>query len=284
MTQKSTDKFDTEIYAQDNKLNIGVAELWRYRDLVKMFVKRNFTSLYKQTILGPIWIILNPFITSVVFTFIFGELAGISTDGAPQFLFYMSGNILWAFFSTTTNNLSGTFLANMGMYGKVYFARLSVPIATTFTGLISFILQVVFYFVFFLFYVITGSDISISPLILLVPLVIVQIMMISMGVGLTITSITAKYRDLTFVFPVLIQVLMYVTPIVYPSSSLGGITRVIVLLNPVSPAVEVFRYALLSVGVVNWGYWLISWITTVILFIIGLIAFHKREKSFVDVI
>ncbi len=284
MTENTTQKFDTEIYSDDKIIYLGLQELWNYKDLVKMFIKRNFTALYKQTILGPIWIVLNPLITSVVFTFIFGELAGISTDGAPQLLFYMSGNILWTFFSTTTNNVAGTFFSNMGMYSKVYFARLTVPIATTFTGLISFLLQFVFYFIFFAFYIITGSNVSISPTIVLVPLVILQIMLISMGVGLTITSITAKYRDLVFVFPFLIQILMYLTPVVYPSSTLSGFTKVIVLLNPVSTAVEVFRYSLLNVGVVNWGYWYFSWFTTIVLFFVGVITFRKREKSFVDVI
>ncbi len=278
------DKFETEVYSSKKDINLGLKEIIKSKDLIKMFVKKNFTALYKQTILGPAWIVINPLITSVIFTFIFGELAGISTDGTPQLLFYMSGNILWTLVSTNTNNVATTFLANAGMFTKVYFTRLSVPIATTITSFLNFLLQLSFYFIFFIYYLIIGTEISIAPTVILLPVVILQVMLLSLGVGLIITSITSKYRDLIYVFPILVQLWMYVTPIVYPSSSLGGITKIVVMLNPVSSAVEIFRYSLLNAGQISWGYWALSIVTTIIIFIIGILLFKKTEKNFVDVI
>ncbi len=277
-------KFTTEVYASKKEINLNLKEIIKSKDLIKMFVKKNFTALYKQTILGPAWIVINPLMTSVIFTFIFGELAGISTDGVPQILFYMSGNILWTLVSSNTNSVATTFISNSGMFEKVYFTRLSVPIATTITSFLNFLLQLSFYFIFFIYYFITGSEVSFAPTIILLPIVIIQMMILSMGVGLIITSITSKYRDLIYVFPVLVQLWMYVTPIVYPASTLGGITRIVVMLNPVSTAVEIFRFSLLNAGHISWGYWALSLVTTLLMFVIGILAFKKTEKNFVDVI
>ncbi len=278
------EKFDTEIYAKNKKIDLGISELIKSRDLIKMFVKKNFTALYKQTILGPAWIVINPLMTSLIFTFIFGELAGISTDGVPQMLFYMSGNILWSLVSSNTNSVASTFILNGAMFSKVYFSRLSVPVASTLTSLINFCMQFCLYLILFAYYILIGTGLNISMVIFLIPVVLLQMMCLSVGIGMIIAAITSKYRDLVYVFPIIIQLWMYVTPIVYPSSSLGGITKVIVMLNPVSTSVEIFRYGLLGAGNINWGYWGISIITTSIIFVIGLVLFKKAEKNFVDVI
>ncbi len=278
------EKFTTEIYAENAQKGLGIQEAYKYKDLIIMFVKKNFTSLYKQTILGPLWIIVNPLLTSVIFTFIFSELAGISTEGVPQLLFYMSGNIFWTFFSGAANEISRTFLSNIHMFSKVYFSRLALPVATLITGFINFLLQFVSFFIFYIYYLIIGENVQFSITILLIPVILLQAMILGMGTGLIIASITSKYRDLVYVFPILVQLLMYVTPIVYPSSSLGGITKIVVMLNPVSSMVDIFRNALLNVGVIEWGYWGISVSVSIMIFFIGLKLFRKTEKSFVDVI
>ena len=222
-------EFKTEISSDHKLFDLHMKETFEYRDLIFLFVKRDFTAQYKQTVLGPLWAIIQPLLTTVVFTIIFGNLAHLTTADVvgnfelPGFLFYMSGNICWAYFSQTLNRTSNTFLANRATMGKVYYPRLVSPISTALSGLISFGIQLAMFVAFWLFYIIKGgTSIQITPMLLLVPLLILQMIILSVGFGIIIAAVTTKYRDLTVLITFGVQLWMYATPIVYPLSQLGG--------------------------------------------------------------
>lgn len=276
---------DITYVSSKNKLfSVNLKEIWKYRDLIILFVKRDITTAYKQTILGPVWIVINPLLSTVVFTVIFGVIAGIPTDGVPQFLFYLSGNILWGFFSSCLNRGSGTFLGNARLFGKVYFPRLVMPISGIIYNLINFLLQTVVFVILVIVYSLIGANVHPNIFILFTPLLVLHTALLGTAIGLIISSITTKYRDLNVLVSFGVSLLMYITPVVYPISKVPENFRWLMLLNPVAPIVESYRYAFLGCGSFPWPYLLISLAVTIFLLIWGVLVFNKVEKNFIDTV
>ena len=283
--------FKYTINSKHKLLDLHIKETFQYRDLIMLFVKRDFTALYKQTILGPLWAIIQPLLTTVVFTIVFGNLAGLTTADVegdfiiPGFLFYMAGNICWSYFSTTLTATSNTFLSNQATMGKVYYPRLVSPIATSISNLISFGIQFVMFLLFWCFYIIKGgTSIEITPMIALVPLTVVQMLILSVGVGIIISSVTTKYRDLSMLVGFGLQLWQYGSPIAYGLGLIPEKVMFLYMLNPVTPIVTTFRYAMFGFGYFNLGYYIMSWIISLVLFFIGLILFSRIERTFMDTI
>lgn len=274
----------TYIEAKNKLFSVNFRELFRYRDLIWLFVKRDLVNSYKQTVLGPIWILINPLLSTTVFTVIFGIIAGISTDGVPPFLFYMSGNVLWSFFSSNLNKGSSTFLSNARIFGKVYFPRLVMPVANVIFNFINFALQTVVYIILVVVYALMGTGVHPNLMILLTPLLVLQTALLGMGIGLIVSSITTKYRDLNILVNFGISLLMYITPVVYPISEAPLGLGTVLLLNPVAPIVETYRYAFLGSGAFHWVYWLVSLGVTALILLFGLVIFNKVEKNFIDTV
>ena len=274
----------TYINAKNKLFSINFKELLHYRDLIFLFVKRDLVNSYKQTVLGPIWILINPLLSTGVFTIIFGVIAGIPTDGVPPFLFYMSGNVLWGFFSSNLNKGAGTFLGNARIFGKVYFPRLVIPIANMIFNFINFALQSVVFIILVVAYALAGAEVHPNLLILLTPLLVLQTALLGMGIGLIVSSITTKYRDLNILVSFGISLLMYITPVVYPISKAPLGLGTALLLNPVAPIVETYRYAFLGSGAFHWVYWLVSVAVTALILVFGLVVFNKVEKNFIDTV
>ncbi len=274
----------TTVSAEKSWFGFNLSELWRYRDLALLFVKRDLVNSFKQTVLGPIWILINPLLSTLVFTVIFGVIAGISTDGMPQFLFYMSGNILWGFFSSCLSRASSTFLGNARLFGKVYFPRLVVTVAGILYNLVNFTLQTLLFVVLIIIYVIIGANIHPNIFIAFAPLMVIHTAALGTGIGLIVSSVTAKYRDLNILVSFGLSLLMYITPVVYPISQVPPDYRWIMLLNPVAPIVECYRYAFLGSGVFVWQYWLLSIAVTALVVFLGLLVFHRVEKNFIDTV
>lgn len=283
--------FKYQIDAKHKLFDLHLKETFEYKDLIFLFVKRDFTALYKQTILGPLWAIIQPLLTTVVFTIVFGNLAKLTTadvDGdfsIPGFLFYMSGNICWSYFSTTLSATSNTFINNRATMGKVYYPRLVSPISTALSNMIFFGIQFIMFSCFWLFYMLIGeTSIRITPMLLLVPLAIIQMIVLSTGVGIIISSVTTKYRDLAMLVGFGLQLWQYGSPIAY---GLGLIPERILpfyMLNPVTPIITTFRYGMFGFGYFNLGYYLLSWVMCLLLFFVGLILFSRIERTFMDTI
>lgn len=278
-------KFTTVIKPKTGLFDINLKEVWQYRDLIWIYTKRTFVLTYKQTILGPIWIFLNPFLTSLIYVFVFGGIAGIPTDGIPQMLFYLGGNAIWTFFSSSLTKTASTFTANANVFGKVYFPRLTMPISTVLSSAINFCVQMLLFLAFWVYYLVNGA---ISPnylSILALPLVLLQVGALALGCGIIISSLTTKYRDLAILVTFGAQLWMYITPVVYPISTLGeGWMRTILLLNPVTCGVEAFRYMFLGQGLVEPGWWLWSTCVTVVVLLVGVVLFSRVEKTFMDTV
>ncbi len=274
----------TYVSSKQKWFSVNLKEIWKYRDLIILFVKRDLTTNYKQTVLGPLWIIINPLLSTTVFTVIFGVIAGIPTDGTPQFLFYMSGNILWNFFSSCLNRASGTFLGNARLFGKVYFPRLVMPISAILYNLINFMLQTAVYVILVIVYSLIGANVHPNLLIILAPFLVLQTALLGTGMGLIISSITTKYRDLNVLVSFGVSLLMYITPVVYPISRVPENFRWLMLLNPVAPIVETYRCAFLGSGSFEWQFLLISLAVTLALLFWGVIVFNKVEKNFIDTV
>lgn len=277
-------KWTTIIKPKTGWLDIDLKELLQYKDLIIMFVKRDFKTLYKQTILGPLWIIINPLFTTLMYTVVFGNIANISTDGVPQIVFYMIGTTVWTYFSTCLTKTASTFTGNAAIFGKVYFPRLVTPISVVLSGLINFFVQFIMFLCFALYFYLKGSAIKPNIYILITPFLLLQLSMLSLGFGIIISSLTTKYRDLAVLVTFGVQLWMYATPIVYPASQIGGKLKILMMLNPVSPIVEIFRYAFLGSGFISWKFWGISMIVTVMILFIGVILFSKVEKTFMDTV
>lgn len=264
--------------------DINLRELLQYKDLIVMFVKRDFKTLYKQTILGPLWIIINPLLTTLMYTIVFGNIAKISTDGMPQIIFYMLGTTVWTYFSTCLTKTSTTFTGNAAIFGKVYFPRLVTPISTVISGLINFAVQFAMFLIFAIYYYVKGAPINPNIYILMTPLLLIQLAMLSLGFGVIISSLTTKYRDLAVLVTFGVQLWMYATPVVYPASQIGGKLKTLMMLNPVSPIVESFRYAFLGCGSIPWNFFMISICTTLVVLFIGVVLFSRVEKTFMDTV
>lgn len=279
------DEWTTVIKPKTGWFDINLKEIWYYRDLIYMFLKRNFTSSYKQTILGPLWFLITPLMTSSMFTVVFGQIAQISTDGVPQFLFYMAGNTAWSYFSTCLTSTSATFTGNAGLFGKVYFPRLVTPITTVIYALLSFFIQLVLMLILMAFFVfVRGEAIRPNIWLLLVPLMVIQMAMLGLGVGIIISSLTTKYRDLSILVGFGVSLWMYATPIVYPMSQVPEFLQGIIKLNPMAPIVNNFRYAFLGSGTPEISSWLLSMAVTAVFLFFGVILFSRVEKTFMDTV
>jgi len=276
--------WDLIIEPQSKWYDLKLREILRYKDLLFLFVRRDFVALYKQTILGPLWFIIQPIITSLTFTVIFGNLAKVSTDGLPQILFYMCGVTLWTFFSDTLTKTSDTFTGNANIFGKVYFPRMIVPLSVVVSNLIKLGIQFIIFLFIWFYYLISSEIIHPNLALLLIPFLIILIGFQGLSFGVIISSLTTKYRDLKFLVVFGVQLLMYASPIVYPLSIVPDKYRWIILLNPVTSIIETFKYAFLGVGEFSWLHLGYSFSFTAVFFVLGLIIFNKVEKSFVDTV
>lgn len=263
---------------------VDLKEVWKYRDLIILFVRRNFATLYKQTILGPLWLVLAPLINTMISTFVFGTIAGISSDGVPYFIFYMSGYTLWSYFAKCLTDTSATFTGNAAIFGKVYFPRLVMPISSVITGLLNFIVQMIMLIVFWIYYYYMGANIKISFWIVLIPILVLQTAILAMGFGIIISSLTTKYRDLKVLVGFGVSLWMYITPIIYPISTLSDKMQKMCLLNPMAPIIEMFKFSIIGTGSVRLEYWGISWIITCLVCFVGVILFNRTEKTFMDTV
>lgn len=265
--------------------DLHLIDLWHYRDLIMLFVRRDFVAIYKQTILGPLWYLLQPIMTTVVFTFIFGKIANIPTDGVPPVLFYFAGLTIWSYFSGCLNRTSNTFVNNAHIFGKVYFPRLSIPVSVVISGLIGLFIQLALFIIILAFYLVQGTAIAFNPLYLLaLPLLIIQIAALGLGFGVIVSSLTTKYRDLAQLVAFGVQLWMYATPIAYPSSQVPARWQWVIAINPMTPVVEMFRFTFLGVGTINTWQIAQSAISTVVILFIGIILFSRVEKNFMDTV
>ncbi len=280
----------TTVVKADNKLwNMDIKGLKNCKDLIFLFVRRTFVAKYKQTVLGPAWAVIQPFFTTVVYSVFFGNIAGLGAQGVPNFIFYLSGTIVWTLFSHCLTETSHTFTGNAGIMGKVYFPRLVMPISTAISQFIGFFIQFAFMLFFLVYYTVTDAGVQPNLYILLTPVVLIQLAVLGMGFGMIISSLTTKYRDLAMVVGFGVSLWSYCSPVAYdmfsrsqlmPGSSLYNIY----MLNPVTPAINLFRYAFLGCGEIDWIFYAISWVTTIIVAVIGALMFSKSEKTFMDTV
>lgn len=282
---KEHQKHHTHISSRHKLLDLNLKEVWQYRDLIWLFTKRNFTVTYKQTVLGPAWLFLNPLISSVIYAFVFGGIAGIGTDGVPSILFYMCSNAIWIFFSSCVNKNASTFTANANVFGKVYFPRLTIPLSNVISSVIQFGIQMLMVLALLIYYVVAGAVHPNWLGWLAVPAALLHLGLLGLGCGIVISSLTTKYRDLSILVTFGVQLWMYITPIVYPMSTLGdGLVKTILMINPVTAPVEVLRYAILGQGTIMPGYLALSWAVTIAVVLIGIMIFNKVEKTFMDTV
>lgn len=283
--RQSGDQFRTHITARNSWFNLNLREVWQYRDLILLFTKRTFTLTYKQTILGPAWIFLNPLISSVIYAFVFGGIAGIGTDGVPQILFYLCSNAIWLFFSSSVTKNAQTFTANASVFGKVYFPRLTIPVSNVLASVVQFVIQMILVLSFLLYYLAAGEVSPHWEAWILIPVVLLNLGLLGLGFGIIISSLTTKYRDLAILVTFGVQLWMYATPIVYPLSQLGdGWMKTLLLVNPVTAPVEMFRYAILGQGTIMPEYLAMSWMVTIVIVIVGIMIFNRVEKTFMDTV
>jgi len=280
----TTQNWTTVIKPKSGWFDINLRELWRYRDLIMLFVKRDFTAVYKQTILGPLWFVFQPLFSTLVFTVIFGSVAKIPTDGVPHALFYLAGIIAWNYFSSCLSKTSDTFYANAGIFGKVYFPRLSVPLSVVITNLITFAIQFVVFGALLVFFYFKGFAFSLHWSVALLPLLILQMAALGLGAGIIVSSLTTRYRDITYLLSFGIQLWMYASPVVYPLSQVPEKWRAVYLINPMASVIETFKFMFLGVGGVNFGEYAIGLAVTVVLLATGIILFSRIEKTFMDTI
>ena len=267
-----------------NLFDVNLRELWHYRDLIILFVRRDFVSKYKQTILGPLWFIIQPLLTTLMFVFVFGNVAGFSTDGLPKVLFYFSGLVGWNYFSQSLTATSNVFVTNANIFGKVYFPRLSLPISIVISNLLQFIIQFIFLLLFIIYYAFKGVPINLSMHLFLLPILIFMLAGLGLGFGIIISSLTTKYRDLTYLVTFGVQLFMYFTPVIYPLSSLSGTYKSIIVLNPLTSIIEAFKFVMLGIGDLSYGGLLYSVAFLIVSLIIGVLVFNKVEQSFMDTV
>ena len=283
-TNQQRESWDVIIKPVHGWFNINFKEIVQYWDLILLFVRRDFVVFYKQTILGPLWYIIQPLFNTLVFTLIFGKVAKIPTDGVPPFIFYLSGTVVWAYFASCLNQTGTTFVANAQIFGKVYFPRISVPISIAITAVFQFIIQFTIFLGFFIYFWYTGTDIKPSIYVFTLPLIVLHMAILSVGMGLIISAATAKYRDLTFAMGFMVQLWMYLTPVVYPLSEVPDKFKIFILINPMTAVVESFRGAFLGASSLTPQDLLLSIILTILFFIGGIIVFSRVEKTFMDTV
>ena len=283
-TASEEEQWDTIIKPSTGLLEIDFKEIWRYRDLLLLLVRRDFVAVYKQTILGPLWFFIQPIFTTIIFTVVFGNIANISTDGLPQILFYMSGITMWNYFADCLNKTSNTFTANASIFGKVYFPRVIVPMSIVVSNLIKFAIQLVLLGCFWLYFYGQGANIQLQREIALFPFLVLLMAGMGLGLGMIFSSMTTKYRDLTFLLTFGVQLLMYASPVIYPLSTLPEKYKIYILANPMTSIIETFRYAFLGTGGYEWTYLAYSTGFTVFVLVIGLLIFNQVQKSFMDTV
>lgn len=287
--QQTPTKWTTVIKPRKGWFDIDFKGLVQYRDLILLMVKRNFTVLYKQTILGPAWVVIQPLLTTLIFTVVFGNIAGLPTDGMPKFLFYMAGNVCWSYFSSCLTTTSNTFISNRQLFGKVYFPRLCMPFATVITQLINFCVQFMLFLVFVVYYAIQPET-AVQPnwqLILLTPFLLIQLGILGLGFGIIISALTTKYRDLAMLVSFGVHLWMYATPVTYSTSLIAEKYPHLLgvyMINPITPIIEMFRTAYLGVPMYDVRYSLLSVGVTILVFALGVVLFSRTEKTFMDTI
>lgn len=275
--------FDIVIKPKSGWFDLNLKEVWKYRDLIFLFVRRNFVSQYKQTILGPAWAVIQPLLTTVVFTVVFGSIAGLAAEGVPSFLFYLSGTVAWTYFSTCLTQTADTFTGNAAILGKVYFPRVVMPISTVLTNLISFAIQFAMFIIFLVVYWLKG-EVHPNIYFLMLPVLAVHMALLSLGTGIIISALTTKYRDLKMLVGFGVQLWMYATPVAYDIGIIPEKYMFLYMLNPMTPIINTFRYAFLGLGTFDIEYYMIGWITTLIILFLGIVLFSRVEKTFMDTV
>lgn len=282
---KASREWSHVIRPKSGLFELPFGELWRYRDLILLLVRRDFVATYKQTVLGPLWFLLQPLLTTLIFTIVFGRIAGIETEGLPHMLFFMSGVVLWRYFADCVTKTSTTFTSNAAIFGKVYFPRLTVPVSVVISSLFSYGLQLLLFAGFVVYYAAT-EGVAVQPLgaiVLTLPLTAVM-GMLGLGIGILVSSMTAKYRDLRFLIGFGVQLMMYLTPVVYPLSAVPEHYRHLALLNPMCPLIEGFRNVLFGVGTLSWPHVGYSVAVAVCTLLLGVLFFGKIEQTFMDTV
>ncbi len=280
-------EWDIIITNKTSLFNIDLGEIWRYRDLLAMYVKRDIVTFYKQTILGPLWFVIQPLFTTIMFMFVFGGIAGISTDGIPQAVFYLAGLVCWNYFQDCLSKCSDTFNANQAIFGKVYFPRLVVPLSIVFSNLIKMAIQFALFFVVYVYYYATGINFQINAALCLIPLLIIMLGALGLGFGMIISSMTTKYRDLRFLITFGVQLWMYATPVIYPLSIMRETYPKYVWVlaaNPLTAILETFKYAFTGIGEFNCFYLSYSVAFTIAILLLGIVIFNRVQRNFMDVI
>lgn len=283
MTEHQPD-WDLTIEPQSSLFKLNLKDVWRYRDLLWLFVKRDFVSFYKQTILGPLWFFIQPLFTTIIFTFIFGNLAGISTDGLPQPLFYMAGITAWNYFADCLTKTSTVFKDNANIFGKVYFPRLIMPLSIVASNLVRFIVQMILFVIMIAYYALQGANFHFTWAVALFPYLVLLMALLGLGLGLIITALTTKYRDLAFLITFGVQLMMYATTVIYPLSAAPEKYKNLIALNPMTGIIEAFRHGFLGQGELTFQSLGYSTLVTLISLVIGVVIFNKTEKTFVDTI
>jgi lipopolysaccharide transport system permease protein len=282
--QTDPEKWDMIIGPQRNLFDLRLQELWHARDLIMLFVRRDFVAVYKQTILGPLWYLIQPLLTTIVFTVVFGNIAKLPTDGLPSFLFYMSGTVIFSYFASSLTKTSDTFVSNAGMFGKVYFPRLAVPVSILISNLIAFVIQFAFFLAFMVYFAVRGTPVHTNWWVLLTPVLLLMMAGLGFGFGIIVSSLTTKYRDLRFLVHFGVQLLQYITPVIYPLSAMSPKYQALIRLNPLTSVVEAFRYAYLGSGSVNFLHLGYSFAVMVVAIAIGAVMFNRVEATFMDTV
>ncbi len=277
-------EYTTVIKPKNRLFEVDFKEIWQYRDLFSMFVKKDIITQYKQTILGPAWFFIQPALTTIMYMVVFGGIAKISTDGLPQPLFYLAGIVCWQYFADCLNKTSATFTNNQHIFGKVYFPRMIVPLATITSNLVRMGIQFLLFIAVYVFYIISGVAVAPNIYILLLPLLVIMLAGLSLGFGVIISSLTTKYRDLTILFTFIVQLWMYATPVIYPLSTMPADKQWIMAINPVTSIIETFKFSLMGVGTFSWGMLAYSFVFMVVLMGIGIVVFNKVQRSFMDTV
>ena len=283
--EEDKENWDLIIKPQSSLFSIDFKEIWRYRDLLGIFIKREIVMFYKQTILGPLWFFIQPLLTTIVFVVVFGNIAKLPTDGIPPMLFYLSGIILWTYFADSLNSTATTFTNNASIFGKVYFPRIIMPLSKVLSNLLKFGIQFLLLLIIYAYFVLSGkTEFTVGWSILLLPVLLLIMVNVGLGLGMIVTSLTTKYKDLVFLITFGVQLLMYATPVVYSLSSLkGSVYYPFVAYNPITPAIEAFRRSILG-GEIDYGMIIYGLMVSFVVFIVGLFVFNKAEKTFIDTV
>ena len=281
---EDNEDWDLVIQPRSKWFALHLDDMWRYRDLVLLFVRRDFVAQFKQTILGPIWFVLQPLITTIMFVIVFGNIANLSTEGVPKILFYMSGNVLWMYFAECLTKNANTFTENAQLFGKVYFPRLTVPLSVTISGLLRLGLQLLFFSCFMVYFAVKEGGLELRWTAALLPVLILLMAGLSLGLGIIFSSLTTKYRDLRFLLEFGIRLVMYTTTVIYPLSAIPEKWRWVVLLNPMTPIIETFRHGFLGGGTFSWSHLAYSGGFMAVALLIGIVIFTKIERTFMDTV